>query len=79
MQPRVVDIVPEGLTVKIDPPSQIGGGDVVRIGIEIQIPPGTPPANNLCSETAEPGYILLETGHPKTPTLKIPVCVAIAE
>ncbi|MDO7690296.1 MAG: DUF1573 domain-containing protein [Pirellulales bacterium] len=79
VQPRVVDIVPEGLTVKIDPPSQIGGGDIVRIGIEIQIPPGTPPANNLCSETAEPGYILLETGHPKTPTLKIPVCVAIAE
>lgn len=79
VQPRVVDIVPEGLTVKIDPPSQIGGGDVVRIGIEIQIPPGTPPANNLCSETAEPGYILLDTGHPKTPTLKIPVCVAIAE
>ena len=79
VQPRVVDIVPEGLTVKIDPPSQIGGGDVVRIGIEIQIPPGAPPANNLCSKTAEPGYILLETGHPKTPTLKIPVCVAIAE
>ena len=79
VQPRVVDIVPEGLTVKIDPPSQIGGGDIVRIGIEIQIPPGTPPANNLCSETAEPGYILLDTGHPKTPTLKIPVCVAIAE
>ncbi|MGB0654725.1 MAG: DUF1573 domain-containing protein [Pirellulales bacterium] len=79
VQPRVVDIVPEGLTVKIDPPSQIGGGDVVRIGIEIQIPPGAPPANNLCSETAEPGYIILETGHPKTPALKIPVCVAIAE
>ena len=79
VQPRVVDIVPEGLTVKIEPPSQIGGGDVVRIGIEIQIPPGAPPANNLCSETAEQGYILLETGHPRTPTLTIPVCVAIAE
>ena len=79
VQPRVVDIVPEGLTVKIEPPSQIGEGDVVRIGIEIQIPPGAPPANNLCSETAEQGYILLETGHPRTPTLTIPVCVAIAE
>jgi predicted RecA/RadA family phage recombinase len=79
VQPRVVDIVPEGLSVKIDPPSQIGGGDVVRIGIEIQIPPGAPPANNLCTETAKQGYILLETGHPKTPTLTIPVCVAIAE
>lgn len=79
VQPRVVDIIPEGLDIKIEPPSQIGGGDVVRIGIEIQIPPGAPPANNLCTETAKPGYILLETGHPKTPTLKIPVCVAIAE
>ncbi len=79
VQPRVLDIVPEGLDIKIEPPSQIGGGDVVRIGIEIQILPGAPPANNLCTETAKPGYILLETGHPKTPTLKIPVCVAIAE
>ncbi len=79
VQPRVVDIVPKGLTVKIDPPSQIGGGDVVRIGIEIQIPPGAPPANNLCTETAKQGYILLETGHPKAPTLTIPLCVAIAE
>ncbi len=79
VQPRVIDTVPEGLNIKIDPPSQIGGGDVVRIGIEIKIPPGAPRANNLCSETAEPGYILLETGHPKSPTLKIPVCVAIAE
>lgn len=79
VQPRVVEIVPEGLDITIDPPSQIGGGDVVRIGIEIQIPPGAPRANNLCTETAKPGYILLETGHPKSPTLKIPVCVAIAE
>jgi hypothetical protein len=79
VRPRVVDIVPEGLNVKIDAPSQIGGGDVVRIGIEVQIPPGAPPANNLCTKTAEQGYIILETGHPNTPTLKIPVCVAIAE
>ena len=79
VRPRVVDVVPEGLNVKIDAPSQIGGGDVVRIGIEVQIPPGAPPANNLCTKTAEQGYIILETGHPNTPTLKIPVCVAIAE
>ena len=79
VRPRVVDIVPEGLNVKIDAPSQIGGGDVVRIGIEVQIPPGAPPANNLCTKTAKQGYIILETGHPNTPTLKIPVCVAIAE
>ncbi len=77
--PRVVDVVPSSLDIKIDQPSQIGGGDVVRIGIEIQIPPNAPTTNNLCTETADRGFILLETGHPNTPTLKIPVCVAISE
>ena len=79
VSPRVVDVAPSSLAIKIAPPSQIGGGDVVRISIEIQIPPGAPPANNLCTKTADRGFILLETGHPNTPTLKIPVCVAISE
>ena len=79
VSPRVVDVLPSSLDVKITPASQIGGGGLVRIGIEIQIPPNARPSNNLCTETAEKGFILLETNHPNTPTLRIPVCVAIAE
>lgn len=36
VQPRVVDIVPDGLTVKIDPPSQIGGGMLFGSGLKFR-------------------------------------------
>jgi hypothetical protein len=43
----------------------------------VVIPAGSRAANHLCSEQGPAGRIVLDTGHPDSPTLDIPVCVAI--
>jgi hypothetical protein len=50
---------------------------VVRVPVTIVIPAGSRPVNHLCTDQAKPGSIVLDTGHPDTPELTIPVCVAI--
>ncbi len=75
----VKEVVPAGLKVVVGPPRPVGDGGLVRISLNLSIPPEAPTANNLCTEAAAAGKIVLETGHPDTPELTIPVCVAIAE
>jgi hypothetical protein len=79
VKPVLKEVIPAGLHVEIDEPASIGGGGVVRIGLTLSISADSPPANNLCTSAASGGRIVLETGHPDSPELSIPVCVAIAE
>jgi hypothetical protein len=69
--------VPESLEVTVGEAVPVGSGAVLRIPIEIVIPPGSRGVNHICSEQAPAGRIVLATGHPDSPTLSIPVCVAI--
>jgi len=77
LRPVVREVVPSALEVTVGEPSPVGGGSVVRATITVAIPPGSEPANHLCSEQGPAGKIVLDTGHPDAPTLSIPVCVAI--
>jgi hypothetical protein len=77
VRPVVREVVPGSLQVEIGESKPVGSGAVVRTPLTIVVPPGSPPANNLCSEQAPPGRIVLATGHPDTPTLTIRVCIAI--
>ena len=73
----VREIVPDALKVVVGEGKPVGSGNVIRIPLSITIPPGSPPANHICSEQAPAGKIVLDTGHPDSPTLTIPVCIAI--
>ena len=75
--PVVREVVPESLRVVIGEGKEVGSGAVIRFPLLITIPSGSPPANHLCSPQAPAGKIVLETGHPDTPILTIPVCVTI--
>lgn len=77
VRPVVEEKVPESLEVTVGEATPVGSGAVLRIPIEIVIPPGTRAVNHICSEQAPAGRIVLATGHPDSPTLSIPVCVAI--
>lgn len=77
VQPTVEEAVPSSLQVTVGPGSPVGTGGAIRIPLEIVIPPGSRGANHLCSEQGPAGRIVLATGHPDSPTLSIPVCVAI--
>jgi hypothetical protein len=75
--PTVRSVVPDGLEVTIGDAAPVGSGGVVRVPVTIVIPAGSRPVNHLCTDQAKPGSIVLDTGHPDTPELTIPVCVAI--
>ncbi|MFM7108973.1 MAG: DUF1573 domain-containing protein [Planctomycetaceae bacterium] len=77
VRPVVREVEPGSLVVTVGEPRPVGSGGSLRIPLEIAIPPGSRPANRLCSESGPPGRIVLDTGHPDAPTLTIPVCVAI--
>lgn len=77
VKPVVREVVPDSLKVDLGEGKPVGSGGVIRIPISITIPPGSPPANHRCSQQAPAGRIVLDTGHPDSPTLSIPVCIAI--
>jgi len=77
IRPTVEETVPQSLQVTVGPGSPVGTGGAVRIPLDIVIPPGSRGANHICSEQGPAGRIVLATGHPDSPTLSIPVCVAI--
>ena len=77
IRPTVEETVPRSLQVTVGPGSPVGTGGAVRIPLEIVIPPGSRAANHICSEQGPAGRIVLATGHPDSPTLSLPVCVAI--
>ncbi|MGB8854387.1 MAG: DUF1573 domain-containing protein [Pirellulales bacterium] len=77
VKPVVREVVPDSLDVAIGEPMPIGEGGAVRIPVSVVIPAGSRAANHLCSEQGPAGRIVLDTGHPDSPTLTIPVCVAI--
>jgi hypothetical protein len=77
VRPTVREVVPDALAVTVGDAAPVGGGRSRRIPLEIAIAPGSRGVNHLCSESGPPGRIVVDTGHPDTPTLTIPVCVAI--
>jgi hypothetical protein len=79
VRPVVREVVPESIEVTVGEPKPVGNGGVIRIPISLRIPPGSPPANHICSPQAPGGRIVLETGHPDSPTFTIPICVAIGQ
>lgn len=76
-RPTVREVVPDVLEVNVGEPAPVGSGGVMRVPVTVTIPAGSRAVNHLCSQQAKPGRIVLETGHPETPELTIPVCVAI--
>ncbi len=77
VKPVVRQVVPDSLQVVVGEGKPVGSGNVIRIPLAITIPPGSTPANHICSTQAPAGKIVLDTGHPESPTLTIPVCIAI--
>lgn len=77
VRPVVREVVPGSLTVTVGEGAAIGAGNVLRFPIDLEVPPGSRPANHLCSEQGPAGRIVLETGHPDAPIVSIPVCIAI--
>jgi hypothetical protein len=77
VKPVVREVVPSSLVVEVGDGKPVGSGGVIRIPLSITIPPGSPPANHRCSHQAPAGRVVLDTGHPDSPTLTIPVCIAI--
>jgi hypothetical protein len=77
VRPVVREVVPAALQVTVGEPRAVGAGEVLRFPIRVEIPADAPAANHLCSQQAPAGRIVLETGLEGSPTLSIPVCVAI--
>lgn len=77
VKPVVRETVPACLEVTVGETSQVGTGGVCRTPLTIVVPAGSKPVNHIGSGAAPLGRIVLATGHPDTPELEIPVCLAI--
>jgi len=67
------EISPDLLRVELGHTKEVNNGLVLQTPIWIRIPPGSRPANHLGGEQGDLGTILLKTGHPKAPLLRIRV------
>ena len=77
VHPVVRDVVPGSMQVEVGEGKPVGASGVMRFPLTITVPPGSPPANHLGSSQAPAGRIVLDTGHPESPTMTIPVSIAI--
>ena len=77
VHPVVRDVVPASMQVAVGEGKPVGSGAVVRFPLTITIPAGSAPCNHLGSSQAPAGRIVLDTGHPDSPTMTIPVSVAV--
>lgn len=72
-----IRIVPDLLQVKAGDGKPLGEGAVLQIPLTIRIPPGERVANHLGSKASDLGQIVLATGHPQQPELRILVRFAV--
>lgn len=77
VQFRVVGVEPQWLKVELGESRAINRGAVIQTPLEIRIPADAPTGSHLGTDTGPFGEILLETGHPQTPQLKILVSFAV--
>jgi len=77
VHPVVRETIPKSMVVEIGQAAAIGSGTIIRIPISISIPPGSPPCNHLGSKQGVLGRIVLDTGHPSSPSITIPIRVAV--
>lgn len=77
IRPVVREVVPSSMKVEVGEGAAVGTGSVMRFPLTISIPSGSPPVNHLGSSQAPAGRIVLDTGHPESPSMTIPVSVAI--
>lgn len=74
---RPARVTPDLLKVEVGESRRIGESAVFQIPLTIRIPPESPVANHLGSKASELGQIVLETGHPKQPELRLLVRFAV--
>jgi len=77
VKPSIREVVPDSLQVVVGEGRAVGSGNLIRIPLSITLPPGSIPVNHLGTPQAPAGRIVLDTGHPDSPTLTISVCVTI--
>lgn len=75
VRPVVRTVVPSSLLVEVGSGGSIGSAPVTRIPITIDVPVGAPAADHLADDRL--GSIVLDTGHPDSPSLTIPVSLAV--
>jgi len=77
VRPKLKSVSPEFLKVTVGEPAAIEGSEQVRISLKVEIPVDAPAGNHMGGKDGKLGEIVLETGHPEAPTMKIPVRFAI--
>jgi hypothetical protein len=73
LDPDLLDV----LRVDLGPTAPVNDGAMSRTTLTITIPPGSPPANHLGSDTGKLGQIKIKTSHPNVPMLRILVRFAV--
>ncbi len=79
LSPVVRAVNPSNLKVTIGQPSDAAGGEIVRVPVTIEIPPGSPESTHLGNQQGSVGEVLIDTGHPEAMTVRLLVRFAVAE
>jgi hypothetical protein len=79
LQPAVQSAKPELLKVTFGKKRELAAGNLVQVPMTIEVPAGSRPAVHLGNSQGDMGEIVIDTGHSKAKTLRIPVRFAVGE
>jgi hypothetical protein len=76
---KLARVFPEFLKADLGAAAAVNKGALIQTPLIIRIPAGAPPSSHLGPPQGELGQIIVETGHPKQPQLRILVSFAIKD
>jgi Protein of unknown function (DUF1573) len=79
LHPSIKEVTPDILKVTFGQPIEATGEGSVRVPFTVEIPPGTKPVAHLGGAGGNLGEILIDTGDPETPTVKLRVQFAVQD
>jgi hypothetical protein len=79
LHPTVKEVKPDVLKVTIGEPAATTADGPIRVPVEVEIPPGSPPMLHLGGEEGKLGNILIDTGDKDADQIRIRVRFAIGE
>lgn len=74
---EVAGVEPDVLRVRFGEKQVLKAGELVKVPLVVEVPPGTPPINCLGGAQGEMGEILIHTNHPQADKLRLLVHFAV--
>lgn len=79
LRPKIIEVDSETLKVSLGQPTDLVDGNLVRVPLTVEIPPGSKRSSHLGNQQSKLAKIMIDTGHPEAKMVRLWVRFAVSE